>query len=179
MLCNPDGTPFKLKGSLQQFDPTNPDHAIFERYDQEIIQIGGSPIFYYEVFIQEQTIDKVYLEDRGKMWSNFPVQFFGYYEPQAQSNPSSLFGIDTPDEEVLIEANYQAVLKAIGHMPKRGSRLFTPHRQENWVIIDTKLDQFKLWSAIHLQLYCKKFQESSTDASIEQPMPDFTIPPQP
>jgi len=178
MIRNTNGTPFKLKSSLQQFDPENTDHKLFDVWDEEVIKIGGTPLFYFEVFIQDQTIDPLYIEDRGKLFSNFPIQFFGNYEPPDQKNPSTLFGIDTPDEEILIEANYQATLRDVGHMPKRGSRLFSPHRQENWIIIDTKLSEFKLWGALHVQIHCRKFQESLTtgEGNVTQSRPDFEIP---
>jgi len=161
-IRNPDGTLFALKGSMQQFDPNNPDHCLFNRWDAESLRLFSVPLYYYEVFIQDQTIDPIYIEDRGKIFSNLPVVFYGLYEPPQQSNPSTLFGIDTPDEEIMIECNYQDVLRLVGHMPKRGSRIFTPHRRENWVIIDTKLDQFKMWGILHLQIHCRKFQESLT-----------------
>lgn len=177
MIKGLNGQPFVLKGSMQEFDPDNQDHALFDRFDQEIIRFGGSPIEYYEIFIQEQTIDPVYLEDRGKLWSNFPITLWGYYEPPEQQNPSTIFGIDTPDEEIVIECNYKSVQEAIGHPPKRGSRIFTPHRQENWIIIDTKLTQFKLWSLLHIALHCRKFQESTTtgEGNASQARPDFMI----
>ena len=57
-----DGKPYKPAGSLQQFDPENTEHCLFNLWDQELIEIGGSPIFYYEVFIQSGTIDPLYRE---------------------------------------------------------------------------------------------------------------------
>lgn len=177
MIRRPDGTPYKLKGTMQQFDPDSPAHDLFNRYDEEVIKIGGTPVFYYEVLIQFQTIDMLYLEDRGKLFSPVPIQLYAYYEPPQQQNMSGIFGYDTPDEEIIVETNYQATLKAIGHQPKVGSRLFTPHRRENWIIIDTRLDQFKLWGAIRLQLHCKKFQETTTtgEGNVTQAEPDFKI----
>lgn len=184
MIRRSDGTPFTLKGSRTQFDPDSPAHDLFNRYDEEIIRVGGTPIFYYEVLIQQQTIDPVYMEDRGKLFANNPVQLYGYYEPPQQQNMSGLFGYDTPDEEIIIETNYKAVLREIKnatgyeHPPKVGSRIFTPHRRENWIIIDTRLDQFKMWGAIRLQIHCKKFQETSTtgEGNVTQSQPDFKIP---
>lgn len=174
MIRRPDGRPYSLRGTLQQFDPTSSAHDLFNRYDEEVIRIGGTPLYYFEVFIQMQTVDPLYMEDRGKLFSPFPIQFYGYYEPPEQQNMSGMFAIDTPDEEILIEANYKAVLKALGHQPKIGSRIYTPHRGENWIIIDVRLNQFKMWGAIRLQLHCRKFQETTTtgEGLVTQPRPD-------
>ncbi len=175
-IFNPNGTPYKLAGTLNQFDPGNPRTDLFNIWDQESIMIGGTPLNYFEVFIQFQTIDELYLEDRGKVWSPIPLTFYGYYEPIEPQNPSTQFGIDGPGD-VMFECNYRAVISAVGHMPKRGSRINTPHLNENWVIVDVRLAQFAYWGAMHLQLVCERFQESTTtgEGNIPQPKPDFTI----
>lgn len=175
-IKNSDGTPFCLSGSLQQFDPENPDYQLFNCWDAEIIRIGGSPVFYYEVFIQPQTVDNLYIEDRGKLWSPIPVQLFCFYEPIANKNFQGPAGIDAPDEMVF-EFNYREVLKTIGHPPVVGSRLFTPHKRENWVVIQRNDGEFKGWGQLRLQLICQKFQESVTtgEGRVTQPQPDFKI----
>jgi len=177
MICRPNGQQYTLKGTLQQFDPDSPSHDLLNRYDAEMIQFSGAPILYYEVFIQQQTVDPLYMEDRGKLFSPVPVQLFAFYEPPQQQNMSGMFAIDTPDEEIIFELNFKAVETTIGHHPKIGSRIYTPHRGENWIIIDTRLDQFKLWGAIRLLLHCRKFQETTTtgEGRVTQATPDFKI----
>ena len=69
-IYNNDGTEYKAVGDIRQFDPENPDICLFNLWDEEIIRMGGSPIFYYEVFIQQGTVDPLYWEDRGKIFSN-------------------------------------------------------------------------------------------------------------
>jgi hypothetical protein len=178
VIKNNDGTPWKPLGTIQQFLPQNPAHDLFNFWDQEIIRQGGTPLFYFEVFIQLQTVDKLYLEDRGKLWAPKGIELYGFYEPVEQQTPSTAFGLDAPDE-VILELNYRAFLETVGHPPKRGSRVFTPHRSENWVIVDTRLAEFKLWGAIRLQLICQKFQESTTTGEGSQDLakikPDYTI----
>jgi hypothetical protein len=173
MIKNPDGSPYKLKGSLQQFDPDNPIHSLLDQYDEEMIRISGTPIYYYEVLIQ--TTNDLYLEDRNKLFNPVPIQLWAFYEPPQQMNMSGLFAIDTPDEEIVLEMNYKAVRRDLGHPPKIGSRIFTPHRSENWIVIDYRLDQFKLWGAIRLILHCKKFQETSTADNGPPARPDVRI----
>lgn len=176
MLKNTNGTPYQSAGSLQQFDPENQDFNLFNLWDQEVIQIGGSPIFYYEMFLQRSTIDKIYFEDRGKLFSDQPIQLWALYEPIPSQNAMSVFGMHSPDEMVF-ELNYRAVLQAIGHPPKIGSRIFTPHLREDWVIIQRNVGEFKMWGRMRLQLLCARFQESVTtgEGKVTQKKPDFTI----
>lgn len=161
MIRRPDGQPYKLSGTLQQFNPQSSAHELFSKWDEEIIRIGGTPVCYFEILVSSN-LDELYLEDRSKLFCPCPVELYAYYEPAQQSNMSGLFAIDTPDEEIILELNYQATLKAIGHPPKIGSRIYTPHRSENWIIVDTRLDQFKLWGIFRLQIHCRKFQETTT-----------------
>jgi hypothetical protein len=166
MLRNCDGTPLKLgcgsgESPLAQFDPENPDLNLFNSFDAEIIDIAGSPIFYYELFIQKQTIDPLYREDRGKIWSITPIELKGYYEPITSQNYVNMFGTDAPDE-MKFEFNYREVLKKLGHPPKLGSRLFTPHKRENWVIVQRNVGEFRLWGELRLLIIAQRFQESVT-----------------
>jgi hypothetical protein len=162
-ICNPDGTPYQLGGSLQQFDPDNPDLDLFNLWDEEAIKIGGSPIFYYEVFIQVQnTFDPFYVEDRGKIYSNNPRQLYCSYEPVTPPTYMTQFGPDGYTPDMKFEFNYKAVLKAIGHPPKIGARLFTPHKRENWKIVERQTGEYKMWGELRLTLICERFIESRT-----------------
>ena len=75
------------------------------------------------------------------------------------------------------EVNYRTTLRTIGHPPKIGSRVFTPHLQENWVIIQRNLGEFKLWGSLRLELICQRFQESVTtgEGEVTQKQPDVKI----
>ena len=177
-LQNADGSPYQAVGSLQQFDPENPEHCLFNLWDQELIEISGSPIFYYEVLIQSGTIDPIYREDRNKIFSNNPIQLYALYEPIPSQNYQNMFGIDSPDEMVF-EVNLQAAKTAVGHLPKVGSRIYTPHKREDWRLIQRNVGEFKLWGEIRLQLLCERFQESVTtgEGRVTQKKPDFKINP--
>lgn len=161
---------------MQQFDPNSAAHDLFNRYDEELIKISGSPIFYYEALIQLQTVDKMYMEDRGKLFSPNYKQTYAIYEPPDQQNMSTMFQIDSPEEEIILELNYRAFLRDVG-LPKLGSRVYTPHRGENWIVLDYRLGQFKLWGTLRLQLHCKHFQETTTtgEGNVSQARPDFQI----
>ena len=160
MLFNKDGTAYKLAGTRQQFNDRSADLALFDIWDQEAIKIGGSPIYYYEVFIQPQTTDPLYMEDRGKLWSTVPVELWCVYDPMASTNTQTAFGYDSPDE-MKFEFNYRAMLDAIGHKPKIGSRLRSPFLKEDWEIIQMNLGEFKMYKALRAELFCKRFQDDA------------------
>lgn len=159
-IQNPDGTPYQL-GGIEQFNPCDPQHELFNLWDQEAIRQGGSPVLYYEVIISPQAIDPTYPEARGKLFSQFPISLYCNYDPQSSQNLLNAWGIDAPDE-IQLEFNYRDVLQKIGHPPKIGSRIFTPHLRENWVIIQRNLGEFKMWGALRLTIIAQRFQESLT-----------------
>lgn len=175
-LLNKDGTPYKPLGSVQQFDPNNPMFDLFNLWDQEAIQRGGSPMYYYEVIIRPEMIDPIYLEARNKLFSNNPIQLWCTYEPISSQNVLNQFGIDAPDE-MTFELNYRSVLKNLGHPPKIGSRIFTPHLQENWVVVQRNLSEFKMWGVLRIELICQRFQEDvvTGDGKVTQKQPDMKI----
>jgi hypothetical protein len=136
----------------------------------------GTPLFYYEVFIQEGNIDPIYWEDRSKIFSNNPITLYAYYEPTPTQNDLGQFGIDSM-QEIIFELNYSATLRAIGHPPKIGSRVFSPHLSEHWKVIQRNLNDFKKWGVIRLELVVQRFQETTTtgEGKVTQSEPNFTI----
>ena len=175
-IKNPDGSTFNVTGSLQQFDPENPEHDVFNVWDQEAIQIGGSPIEYYEIFINVNNIDEIYVEARDKFWSQKPVCLYGYYDPIPSQNAMGAFGIDSPDE-LMIEFNYRSVLATLKHAPKIGGMIFTPHKKEYWAVKQRNVEVFKLWGEIRLQVMCERFTESLTtgEGKVTRRKTDFKV----
>lgn len=175
-IKNPDGSTYKPTGNLQQFDSTNLEHDLFNLWDQEVIEIGGSPLYYYEVFINASSIDELYVEAREKIWSPVPKTIYGYYNPIPSGNMMGVFGIDSPDE-MMFEFNYRHVLKHLGHAPKIGSRIFSPHKRENWMVMQRNVEVFKLWGELRLQIMCVRFQESLTTGGgeVTQRQPDYKV----
>lgn len=176
VIRNPDGSAYQVSGSLQQFDPNNPEHDLFNIWDQEVIEIGGSPLEYYEIFLNINNVDQLYMEARDKIWSQHPVCIYGYYDPIPASNQIGSFGIDAPDE-VMFEFNYRHVLRHLGHPPRIGARIFSPHKNENWVVMQRNVEVFKLWGELRLQVMCGRFQESLTtgEGRVTQRQPDFKV----
>jgi hypothetical protein len=66
---------------------------------------------------------------------------------------------------MIFELNYRATLNTLGHVPKIGSRLFTPFLKENWVIIERKTGEFKMFGVVRLQLICQRFQEDAVSGT--------------
>jgi len=176
MIRNIDGTPYRVTGNVQQFDPGDPDYDLFNLWDQESIRRGGSPVEYYEVFITQQSIDPLYSESRAKVWSQHPIQLWCFYEPIPATNNLGMFGIDAPDEMVF-EFNYAEVLQLLGKPPKIGSRLFSPHLREHWEIIQCNTGEYKGWNVIRIQMICRRFQESLTtgEGKVTQSLPNYKI----
>lgn len=176
MIKRPDGTPFEVSGTQVQFDPNNPTNDLLNIWDADAIKIGGSPIYYYEVFIPLATIHPTYTESRSKVWSQFPVQLYGTYEPVASMNEMGLFQIDSPNE-IVIDLNRKSVIEALGHPPKIGSRLRTPHMQEDWELIQVNTAEFTLWNVFHYQFICRKFQDDAINGpgKVRQPQQDIKI----
>ncbi len=178
MIRNPDGTPYQLNYGIEQYNPNAPEHALFAEWDEEAIRRGGSPIYYYEMFIQPQTVDPIYLEDRGKLFSPNPIELYCTYEPRRSQNIAGQFGIDDVGAEMIFQFNYKALLKAVGHPLKDGSRLYTPHLGENWVIIQRNIAEFTMWGVLRFEAICQKFQESLTaqDGNVTKKKPvDYKI----
>jgi len=110
------------------------------------------------------------------MFSNHPIQLWSLYDPVSQQFYLTPFGADSQDE-VIFELNYRETLDLIGHPPKIGSRIYTPHKRENWIILERKLGEYKMWGELRLQLVCERFQESTTtnEGTVTQKTPDFKI----
>jgi hypothetical protein len=69
------------------------------------------------------------------------------------------------------------MLQALGRPPKIGARIYTPHKRENWVIVQRNLKDFQLWDEFHLELQLQRFQESTTtgEGKVTQQQPTFSI----
>lgn len=175
-IRNQDGSSFRVSGSLQQFDPENVEHDLFNVWDQEVIEIGGSPLYYYDVFINMNTVDRLYMEDRGKIFSQTPICIYGYYDPVPSHGYQSMFGMISQDE-IMFEFNYKHVLQQIGHAPKVGARIYSPHKGENWMVTQRNVEVFKLWGELRLQVMCERFTETLTtgEGRVSQPVPDFSV----
>lgn len=176
MIRNTDGSPYQVSGYFRTFDPCNTaERDLFNEFDAEILMITGAPVMYYEVFIDTNNTDPLYREARRKIWSQQPTILYSAYDPITSQNFMNMFGVDSPDE-LSLEFNYQAVLKALGgRKPKIGSRIFTPHKNENWLVKQVILADWKNWWEIRVQLLCDRFQESLGEDIVTQKEQGYII----
>jgi hypothetical protein len=164
MIYNSNGTPYEVSGCYQLFNDRNPDRRLLSSWDAESIRMGGSPLYYYEYFVDLNTIDPIYLESRNGLYSQTPVTLYCFYDNIPSQNYQNQFGIDSPDE-MIFNLNYQDVLDRLGYVPKINSRLNSPFLNENWVIIERKLSNFEMWQATRLQLICGRFQPDTVSGN--------------
>lgn len=162
MLRGTDGQPYRTAGKNQLYNPNSNLHKLFNIWDEAAIQQGGSPIYYYEMYLPLGEIDKVHGEARGKIYSPNPIELWANYEPIASQNYISEYGLIS-NNDVIFELNVKAALQKVGHMPKIGSRIYTPHLGENWRVIQRNLGEFKMWGALRLLLICTTWQGSVTE----------------
>lgn len=162
-MKNPDGSEYRVSGLRQNYnpDPNSTENALFNSWDAEAIKQGGIPIYYYEMLVDVNSINEIYREARNKLFSTTAIELWAVYEPKANQFLYEEF-INSGIDETIFELNYQDVLNSIGHPPVVGSRIWTPHRQENWVILRNQLSGFELWKTTRIQIACQKFQESIT-----------------
>lgn len=161
-IFKPSGEVYKPSGSLAQTQPGNtPSQELFNNYDIELINLGGSPIFYYEYIPSPSSFDPLYVESRNKIYSQFPIELKAIYDPIPSQMLQTTFGIDSPDS-ITFQLNYRSVVSALGHLPIIGSRIYTPHLGENWEIKTRHLGEFFKYKVYRLTLECIRFQETLT-----------------
>lgn len=158
MLRNKDGTPFTASGKIRIFDPNSNKHDLFNQWDLEALKMGGTSIYYHEVIIDHQNFDKIYFEDRGKIFNPNPVELFSSYEPQADQFFQMEFGIDGISD-IVLDVNYKHTFENINHPPVIGSWIRTPHLDRDWILVNTVLGEFGHWGALRLKMVLKKFQD--------------------
>lgn len=171
MIRNSDGTPYRLNADINQYNPSAPEHDLFNIWDEDAIRRGGSPVYYYDILLQPQTTDHFYKEDRGKLFSPTYTELYCTYEVQASQNYVNQFGTDCTNT-VILEFNYRAVLRALGRPPKVGAKIYTPHLKEYWKVLQRNAGEFKMWGILRLQLLCQKWQNDAVTGGFTGNVPD-------
>lgn len=164
MIKNSDGTPYTLGGSLNTFDPQNPDLTLLDDLFLESLQINGVPVLIYPVLIQMTSFDKLYAEDRSKLWAQIPTELNAFMEPVTNQNYQNVFGIDSPGD-IVMEFSRKQLMEKLNGLPKVGSRIFVPFRRENFIVVQRNMGAMRAWHTVSIQIVAQHFQTSSTDAS--------------
>ena len=71
----------KIRNALKMFDSDNPDVELFNLVDGEISMLAGSKLYVHR-YMQPDTSDDVYDEERGKVLYQKPMEMFGHFDPR-------------------------------------------------------------------------------------------------
>lgn len=175
MIYGKDGKPYKPSGCYQLFNDKLPERDLVNKWDAEALKMGGSPIYYYEIFIDINNIDPLLMESRAPIWSQVPITLYGTYPIAASENNQGFWGLDNPTGEVPFEFNYKNVLETLGHPPKIGSRLQTPFLNEQWEIIENKTGDYRFYQSTRLICICSRFQEDRVSGTSIAKQPDVNF----
>lgn len=176
VIRNQDGTPYKLEGNLKLFDPKNVDQDLMHSIDAECIQLSGSPVFYYRIYIDQSNYDDLYQESRNKVRKQQGIELIAHWEPVTPQNDLGVFGIDSPDE-VVFSFNIREFKDKTGNdLPVVGSLIYTPFDKNWWEIIQIghgkEGGDFQIWGKYRFQVLARKYQESITDEEPTRPEPN-------
>ena len=176
VLRKQDGTPLKLEGNLKLFDTKNVDQDLMHSIDQEVIELSGSPVFYYKVYIDQSNYDSLYGESRNKIRRQDGIELIAHWEPVTPTQDLQTFGIDSPDE-VMFSFNirqFKDITK--DDLPINGALVYTPFDKNWWEIIQVNYgkdsEDFKIWGKYRFSVLARKYQESITDEEPTRPEPN-------
>ena len=175
-IKNPDGSLYEPGGDLKQFDPNNPDQDLIHAIDQELINLSGSPVYYYKVHIDENNYDDLYMESRNKIRAQHAVELYAHWIPISPTNDMGVYGLDSPDE-MTFNFNVRVFRDETGDdLPQVGALIYTPFDKNWWELIQynhgENESEFKLWGKYRFACLCRKYQESDTDVEPTRPEPN-------
>ncbi len=159
-----DGTPYELNQDVRAYKPNSPEQQLLDEWDQEQIERNGAPLEYFDVFIDSNSIDPLYIESRNKVYSPIPIILWGFNIPNPSTFSMGIFGPDGADE-ALFEFNHAYLMSKLGFLPKPGARIFSPQKRENWVVEQSNTEISALHKIMRVQVFCHRFQESRTTSS--------------
>ncbi len=159
-----DGTQYELGGkeSLKSYRPGAQDQTLFDSWDKEQIELGGSPVVYHPVKV-DTDYDDVYMESRDQTIVQEGYKIYASFEPIRPIQEMSAFGIDSPDE-MLFNFNLTEWRDVIGSMPALKSLFFCEWDNTWWEVIQNNQGEiYKLWTKFRLQVVARKYQRSRAD----------------
>lgn len=159
-----DGSNYNVGGrkALQSYRPDGQDIKLLDEWDQEQINLAGSPIIYYPCYI-DTDYDTLYMESVDSIIAQEGYRLICQFEPVRPTQDLGAFGIDSPDE-VLFNFNLTKWKEIVGEMPRVKSLLFAEWDKTFWEIIQGNLENpFKLWSKFRLEVIARKYQPSRSE----------------
>ncbi len=163
-ISKQDGSPYIIGGkdSLRSYRPGSQDHKQLDEWDQEQIELAGSPIILYTCYI-DTNYDQLYMESVDSIISQEGYKLFAQFDPVRPMQDLGPFGIDSLDE-VFFNFNITKWKETVGQMPKIKSLIFTVWDKSWFEIIQNDQEKsYKLWKKYRLQVHCKKYQPSRSE----------------
>jgi hypothetical protein len=167
MLRNKDGSPYKLNGSVNNYDPSNPDHDLMDSVDKEQIESSGAPIEYYRVIV-DSNVDQLYHEQRQKVYLQEPILMKAVWEPVSPIWNDISVGFSS-EESMVFSFNRKEFIEKVGEMPRIGSIIKTCDEGMFWEIVNRNVnvenEDRKMWGKHRINAVCVKYQATVTDRS--------------
>lgn len=141
---------------LSPYGDNNPDVNLFNSLDQEIIEHGGSDLYYIK-FMRSENYDTLYEEDRDKVYSNKTI-LRGHYNPMPFAQEMSQFGIDIKNDQSFV-FNKDYIMKKLGRAPIAGDIIQPRFQNVFFEITEVKDESFHLYGVYHLTLHAKVLKD--------------------
>jgi len=146
------------ESELSLFDLNNPDRALFNLVDDELIKLSGSKLYFYKYY-QSKEYDEVYMEAPNKPIAREGVAVFGHYEPKVLEENLTQFGIELTNDQ-LFTFNKSYIERKIGRTIIPGD-IIQPHFQnQKYEIFQVQEDSFEAYGVYHLICSAKLLRDS-------------------
>ena len=164
VIKNSDGSTYNIGGieSLKNYRPDGQDIPLLDKWDQEQIELAGSPVIYYPCYI-DTNYDTLYMESIDSIIAQEGFEMTSKFDPVRPVQNLGAFGIDSPDE-VVFNFNLTKWREIVKEMPRIKSLIFAKWDKTWWEVIQNDQEQsYQLWSKYRLQVVTRKYQYSRAD----------------
>tara|TARA_R110000851_G_scaffold149016_1_gene289491 strand:- start:515 stop:1072 length:558 start_codon:yes stop_codon:yes gene_type:complete len=159
---------------LNLYDLDNPDIALFNLIDDELIRLGGSKILLYKFFRRQGLVDDVYGEASQKSISNTPIVLQGHYEPQALEENLTEFGIEVQSEQ-LFTFNKSYIEKVVGRPLIAGDILQPDFQNLKYEVFEVQEDQFDVYGVYHLTCAARVLRDDEDITRTDETFPQDKV----
>jgi hypothetical protein len=141
---------------LSLFGENNQDIEYFNSVDQEVIELGGSDMYYIK-FMRSENFDELYEEDRDKVYANKLI-IRGHYTPAPIGQEITQFGITLSNDQRFV-FNKDYLKKKLGRLPIAGDIIQPRFQNIYFQIHQVDEEAFNIWGVYHLSLHAKLLKD--------------------